>query len=448
MTTPQRLLACLLTIACTLPACKIVNQMNPKTQAAAEHAQQIQELQLEVMRFADGYVGREVEVLNRFQAGSPTPEERLQVQNWKLAQANSAYTVASGPDTVANALDMVVLATLSRMVLDDAWVGETFGARAKPVQETQQQLESEAWKLVNGVLTEPQRARLREVINQWRDAHPLVRNVAYIHFVDFAKSIGAPRAGEQVQSANLFSMLGIDPLSNLDPAVREIAQTRALAERSIYYMQRVPTLLDMQVERLTYQVAVQPETKSMLGAVDRVSLVGSAADRVARTLPDLLDRERTALIAQLQEILRDQSATLGTLAGQLRQTLEAGTGTANAVHGALDAAGRISAQFATPPGTPPPPPGPPFDIRQYTEMLRTATDTARELGTLAQQADGIVPVLRTATQDASGALNKVVDRLFVRLLLLVLATVAATFLAALAYRRLVPRIERADGRAQ
>ena len=447
MTRQQRLLACLLAIACTLPACSLLDRWNPEKRAARERAQQLQQLQLEVMRYADGYVGREVEVLTGFQAESTSPEERLLLQNWKLSQATSAYTIASGPNSVTNALDMVVLATLSRMVLDDAWVGETYGARAKPVQAMQQTLETEAWKLVHGVLTDDQTARLREVMTQWRAAHPHVRNVAYIHFVDFAKSIGSPQQGEQNRPGNLFAMLGIDPLTNLDPAVREITLTRELAERSIYYMQRVPSLLDMQIERLTYQFAVQPETKAMLASAERASLVGSASDRVARMLPEVLDREREALVAQLQGILRDQSASLGTLAGQVRATLEAGTGTANALHGALDSAGRISAQFATPPGAPPPPPGPPFDIRQYTEMLRAATDTARELTAVAQQADGVLPVLRTATRDASGALNKVVDRLFVLLLLLVLAAVAATFLAALAYRRLVPRIERGEGRA-
>jgi len=446
MTTLQRLLTCLL-IACTLPACSLIDKWNPEKRAAAEHAQLLQELQLEVMRFADGYVGREVEVLNRFQAGSITPEERLTVQNWKLAQATQAYIIASGPNPVANALDMVVLASLSRMVLDDAWVGETYGARAQPVQQMQQQLESEAWRLLKGVLTDAQEARLREVMTQWRAQHPQVRNVAYIHFVDFAKSIGAPQPGEQNRPGNLFAMLGIDPLTNLDPAIREITLTRELAERSIYYIQRVPSLLDMQVERLTFEIATQPETKSMLAAVDRISLVGSASDRVARTLPAVLDHEREALVAQLTGILRDQSASLGGLAGQLRATLEAGTGTANALHGALDSAGRITAQFATPPGAPPAPPGPPFDIRQYTEMLRAATDTARELTLVAQQADGMLPALRTATQDATGALDKVVNRLFVMLLLLVLVAVAATFLAALAYRRLVPRLERSAGRA-
>ena len=38
--------------------------------------------------------------------------------------------------------------------------------------------------------------------------------------------------------------------TRLDPAVREITQSRELAERAIYYMQRTPDLLDMQIERL------------------------------------------------------------------------------------------------------------------------------------------------------------------------------------------------------
>src|ERR1700739_3224667 len=224
MTQQRRLLAGLLTIACLLPACSVIDRWNPEKRAAAERAQRLQELHLKVMRFADGYVGREIEVLNRFQAETTSPEERLAVQNWKLSQATQAYVVASGPNSVANALDMVVLASLSRMVLDDAWVADKYGTRAVPVQQMQQSLESEAWQLVTGILTQPQQARLREVMTQWRAAHPHVYNVPYIHFVDFAGSIGAPQGGEQNRSGNLFSMLGIDPLSNLDPARRAIAQ--------------------------------------------------------------------------------------------------------------------------------------------------------------------------------------------------------------------------------
>lgn len=75
-------------------------------------------------------------------------------------------------------------------------------------------------------------------------------------------------------------------------------------------------------------------------------------------------------------------------------------------------------------------------------MLREATNTSRELNTLAQRADALLPALRTATQDASGHANKVLDHLFFLLLLLILAVAAAALLAALAYRRLTVRYNR------
>jgi hypothetical protein len=244
---------------------------------------------------------------------------------------------------------------------------------------------------------------------------------------------------------NLFSMLGLDPFKDLDPAIREITQTRELAERSIYYMQRLPTLLDMQVELLTYQLAVMPETRQVLSDVDRVSVIGSASDRVARTLPELLDKQREALVAQLLRLLNVESSNLGSLAGELRATLDAGTGTANALHGALQSVEHITTAFAPQPGAPPPKePRSPFDIRQYTEMLKQATITAQQLEALTQRADAALPVVRSLTAEAASRLDQVLDRLFILLLLLVFAAAAAVLLAALAYRRIVARFARSD----
>jgi len=262
-----------------------------------------------------------------------------------------------------------------------------------------------------------------------------VRSVAYIHFRDFAQG---EASGGAAGSGSLLSMVGIDPLSNLDPAVKEIAQTRQLAERAIYYMQRAPDLLDMQVERLSYQFAAMPETRTLLASVDRVSLVGSSSDRLVTNLPDLLDRQREALVAQLTDMLNSQSATLGTLAGQLRGALQAGTDTATAVNGALQSFERINSQFARKPepvAGPPQPKGPPFDIRHYTAMLEQAAATARELENLAQHGDALAPALRSATQDAAFEVRAVLNHLFLLLVLLVLVIAVAALLAALAYRR-------------
>jgi hypothetical protein len=210
-------------------------------------------------------------------------------------------------------------------------------------------------------------------------------------------------------------------------------------------MQRAPDLLDMQVERLTYQFAVMPETRSLLASVDRVSLIGSASDQLVDTLPNLLDHEREALVAQLTQTINSQSATLGTLAGQLRSTLQAGTDTATAVNSALQSFERISSLFAKKPpsaSAPPQPPGKPFDISDYTAMLEQAALTARELDALAQRGDALAPLLRSATQDAALRAQGVLNHLFLLLVLLVLVIAAAALLAALAYRRITMRFAR------
>jgi hypothetical protein len=426
-----------------LSGCTYIQKLVPGHKEAQQNADELQAQQLRVMRFADEYAGRVIEVVNRFQRDSVRPEERLVAENWKLSQAQSAYTSASGPSPITNTLDLVVLATLSRLVMEDVWVSELYNERARPILEAHRQLEQRSWELLDGVLTDAQTARLHEIITSWRSEHPNVRAVAYIHFTDFAKSIGAPGPAESASKGSLFSVISIDPFSHLDPAVREITQTRQLAERSIYYAQRVPNLMDMQLERLTYQLASMPETKALLADANRVSLAGSAADQLVKTLPDIIAKERQALITQVVQELNGERATVGAVTGDLRTTLQAGTETANALHATLETLDRISERFAPKPGAPPKAEEDrPFDIREYTEMLRNLTVTVRELETLTQRTDVALPAARAIAEDATTRVNNIVDRLFWRLVLLVLITIAATFAGRFAYRAIVIRTER------
>jgi hypothetical protein len=435
-----RLLAFVLIIQ--LAGCTLIDQYSPSKREARKQAQQLQALQLTVMRFADEFVGRTGQAIANAQTDTESPDDRLLTQNWRVQQATAAYTIASGPNPLANAVDMVSLVALNRMMLEDRWVTDRFGARIKPVQETYQRLESDAWNILEPVLSEAQIARLKEIMARWRADHPEVRTVSYVHFQDLADSLGAGQSGGAAQGGGLFTMLGIDPFSSLDPAVREISQSRALAERTIYYLQRVPQLLDMQIVRLTYQFAVMPESKALLADAQRVSLLGSASDQLVQTLPSLLDRQREALIAQLVGVLQQESASVSALTTNLRSTLEAGTDTAKAVHGTLDVVERITGQFTGKPATPAAEKGPPFDIRNYTEMLREATVASRELDALAQRTDSLLPVLRVATQDTASRVDGILNHLFWLAVLLILVATAVVLLAALAYRRLVARDRR------
>src|SRR3984957_15174827 len=111
--------------------------------------------------------------------------------------------------------------------------------------------------------------------------------------------MGEPKAGGGDRFSGLFSVLGLDPLSGLNPAVREISQSRELAERTIYYAQRLPNLLDMQIERLTFEFATMPEVNRLLANADHVAAAATTTARVGGELPTLLPRARAAAIRQL-----------------------------------------------------------------------------------------------------------------------------------------------------
>ncbi|HUK01277.1 MAG TPA: hypothetical protein VLW26_03265 [Steroidobacteraceae bacterium] len=424
-----------------LAACSTFQKLSPKHRESEQRAADVHALGLEVMRFADAYAGRTREAVQRFTGDSPTTQVRLRGREWAVEQSESAYTIATGPNPVTNAIDMVVLATLSRMVLDDLWAKHLYGERARPLQAASKALESSAWEMLQGRLTDTQLMQLHEIISRWRAANPDVRSVAYIHLSDLAKSFNYTAGEDQRSSGGLLSLVGLDPLNGLDPAVREIAQTRDLAERSIFYVQRMPAIIDLRVQLISDQLAVMPETQQVLGDVSRASLVGSAADRLSQTLPQVLDKEREALVRQLMGELNDHGESIGHLSENLRATLQAGTDTATALHGALEAVDHITQRLASQSAAAPKAPaGRPFDIREYTEAVRALSGTMQQLDTLAQHLDQALPAMQTVTRDAAAHVADLEDHLFRQLLLLLAVAIVGTFLAAVGYRALTRRL--------
>jgi hypothetical protein len=436
---------CVLAVCATASAsagCGLYNKMMGGDKAE-QQAAKLQELQLKTMRFADEYVGGVVEGVRGFQLKTHDPSALLAAQNWKVNQATSAYTIATGPNPVTNALDMVVLATLSRMVMEDSWVNEKYGELANSVREEHVRLEPRAWSLAEEFLTEAQMQQLREVIAQWRERNPHVVAVGYVHFRDFARSIGRPRPGESSSTGSLFGFLGLDPLSNLDPAVQEIAQTRQLAERTIYYAQRAPNLIDMQVERITYQLASMQETQELLGDLDRVSKAAATASGVAAQLPDVIAREREAAIRQFMGELQSQQQETLALVTELRKALEAGTATSDSLQETLQSFDALMGRFKKPPGTQAAnEPSRPFDITEYAAAARELAATAKQLEVLVVQLEAGTPGLGQLAQRTTQDLGNLVDRAFWRLLVLIIVLVGGIFLAAIGYRVVSRKLSR------
>jgi hypothetical protein len=392
------------------------------------------------MRFADEYRTRVVGAVDQIQATDVTPEERLLLQTWKVTQVEAVYIDAAGPNPALNSVDIVVLATMSRMVIDD--VDRQYGDRTHFLQKTHHDLEEGAWQVAKPILSDAQAAQLRDLIARWRARNPMVRSVVAPHFTELAKSIGEPAPEEADKPESIFSIVNVNPLAQLDPAVQQLAQSRNLAERAIFYLQRMPFITAQRAEQVTYQLAVQPETREMLASAQRVSYVGSAADTLATNLPTILDKQREALIAQLSQQITRQSATLGELSGNLRSTLDAGTATADALNTMLQSLNQLAAQFVSSSATPQSPaqPGsPPLDVRNFTEALRAATEAAQHLTVLTQQLNTATPTVRWATE---GLINSTIREVALTVAVLILGTFGLAFGLALGYRTLVLRMQR------
>ena len=420
-----------------LSGCAVTNRWFRDT-AAEERAAELLQLQLAVMRFADEYAARINERVTVFQQATDDPRERLESQSWLVSQATGAFTIASGPNPELNAIDMLVFATLSRMVIEDRWVGDLYGPRADGLLAAHKTLESRAWGHSDMFLTKAQIAELRTSIEAWHRDNPIGRAVPFIHLEDFAFATSATSPGS-ASSTSIFSFIGIDPLANLDPAVRELAQSRQLAERAVYYGQRVPMLISMETQRLAFEMAVTPESVRLLDSVGRIGGAAQTTSELAADLPRLLAEERAAVFEQLTGILDARQGQLQALVVELRSTLEAGGTTSDSVRETVAALDTLMARFDRRASPATGAPSRPFDVTEYTEALRQLGDTAQQLQVLLSQADSKAPALTQVSDRAAGRLASLVDHVYWRLVQLVLVLVVASVAGALAYRAIVRR---------
>lgn len=146
-----------------LAGCATIQSVLPGARAAEKLRQQSQEWQARGMRFADEYVGRVVEETTRFRADFRGPDAQRLLSDWTLSQSNSAYTMAAGPSPFVNILDLVTLAVLSRMVVEDTLVPQ-YPQQGAALLALHRDLETKAWQLTDDVLTPVQAEEFREVL--------------------------------------------------------------------------------------------------------------------------------------------------------------------------------------------------------------------------------------------------------------------------------------------
>ena len=398
---------------------------------AEEKATQVQ---AEVMGFADLYVGQ---VLNATASiPTPTPEDQARLLGFQVRQVSAAYEIASGTNPLASLVDLAILVTLTDRMVANYWVPEVFHEAGAPLQEVLAKFEKAVWKGTDEVMDPEKEEKLRKFLDKFIERYPHLHDPSSIRM---ASLMGAGSDGvEGLGTANdIFRSLGLDPFAGIDPAVAQVQQTRILAERAFYYLKRWPRLLELQTRQVALQLSLQPAPARFTDDLHRISLAAESVSRVADGLPALVDKERDAAIRQVMDAMQEQEGRARALLVEMRRTLDAGTGAATAVDGALRSLDAILAASKATSGTGGAP-SHPFDVNEYTRALeqlgRSATEVEALLRAVNQDAPRVATLIGDAGREVTARGRALVDLAFQRALIVVAVLVLSVLAAALVYR--------------
>ncbi len=455
--------------AAVLSGCAVFgDDTNRKPAALGRAGNDPQQVQAELMSFADTFISSISQQLNQSAAAAaptapalPTPgaaavkaasdRGRRAALEIKISNVSGALAIATSPNPVVSLADMITMITLERMILEDPWTADTFGAaKAAHLVAVFQEQEAAAWRIADHVFTPAQQKDLRSLIAQWRKDHPDQRYIAGVRLEDFARDRGTITLTEdQSGPGSLLALVGLDPLANLDPTVQEVQRSRLLAERIFFYSQHAPSIVKWQTESLYTGFLQTPEVSQAIASIAQVSKAGDNVAAAADQLRQGLSKERhDALVDMFDQLRKERQDTLdqffkgvaeerkqtlltidqaqGTLGGtlkQARETIAATESLTTSLKSTIQAADALAARFAAPPGAATATePGPKKDaLAEYRDAATQTAQTAEKLTLMAERIEKLLASpeldaragnLRIAVDSLQGGVRKSVDYAF------------------------------------
>jgi hypothetical protein len=396
------------------------------------------------LRFADEFSTQLTLGVDNLRRGA-APLAPAEALAWKIHLGTEICSIASGPNTLANVLDMTVFVTIGRGVMEEQRQPEEFGESAQPLLDLCLSAETQMWHLAETVLKPEQQAELRSAIEEWRRQHPHPKSLLAARAIGFAAQVAKASHSDTAKTESVFNLLNLDPLSGLDPATREIAQARLFAVRALYVAQRMPTLLRWQTELLAIRAAAIPEVQQLVTNSTQIAASVERFAYVAEQLPGQLSAEREEILKALES----QEKNLAPLVNEVRQTLTAGTQMSASLNTTITTFDGLMKRFgigetnsaAGPPDTN----SAPFRVQDYGEAAVRVEAMAKQMTELIRALDRsidstnisrLTAQVTPAVQQAQAGGKDVVDYAFWK----AMQFLVVAFLAALVYRFLSTRL--------
>lgn len=432
------------------------------------------EIQSQVMGFSDSFMTQVAGAADDIIYTTESTVLRSEALAFKVSVVSGAIEIASSANPVTSLLDMAVLVSLSRASLEELYIPRFFGDEGQLLLRELVSLEVQIWDIMAYVATQETVDDVQLLIDEFKTEHPDLHYVSHVRLGEWASFRERSFVGERT-SGGLLTLFMLDPMANLSPAAREIAQSRLLVERMFFVAQRMPFLLTWNMEGFVYAIADTKEANTLLSATENV---GSAADRIATSieeLPDAVRSERAALVNDLadrvgqereaaithffdqfaierRELLDEIDAReerLSGIMGELRGTIDAGTELATA----LDATTQSTTVLITELGAMKSDDAEPVDTLETLSAVRdtaaTTTQTVIELEKLVTSLNELVTT--TAWDDRSTQLDAVgedlqqgmvetIDHFYGRAVRVVLIAAASLLLVLVIHRLLIVRM--------
>lgn len=403
------------------------------------------DLQEEMLRFADHLMASTIRASSTLERDGK-PIDQTEMVKIKVRLTSETLAMVSTSNSIGTLIDLLMLSSAARIRVEDTWMPKVYGESAKPLVQALRDREREIWKFAKKVLPEPQLQELRSAIEIWRKetlekATTDLETIASLQLVNEVKNASRQRA-DVFTAASVFQLLDIDPLAGLDPATRELTETRLFGDRALFVGQRMPQLMEWQMELLTARAAELPEVQKM---VDGTALLAASSDRASHTLadlPGLIRSERENLFS----FIKSEKQGMVDLGKQLDHSFAEGSRMSESVDKTLKTYSALQEQLEAISKTSS---SEPFRIRDWTESAVQITHAAQSINQLLtnlpessdpETHDRLATQFDALVRQAKGEGESLLRYAFVTGILFVAATCLLLLATGVAYRLLTLRL--------
>jgi hypothetical protein len=447
-------------IAALLAGCKSQSQSG----LASEN---IPRLQSELRDLGELHLLRLAQATSDIEQSTTSIEARQFVASFRLRTADATITNITALNPLVGLIDFAVMISLQRAVLEE-FAPEVLGEKAQMLVNVYMQTGQDVATLLARELSPQQIEELDTEIQEWRRENPNQRLVSHVRLRDLADYRELAAAQETRGPRSLFTLLYLDPFANLDPATRQIQETRVFAERTLYLARRTLLMSNWFADLLYMDLVSAPEVRTLLDEIQRASQAAERASHVAADGPAWLGAEREATLAQAEQIiarqrgevidqvqaavatereaifrqLDDSQGPMRQSLAELRETFTSADALSASLKGLVLQAEDFGRTFRLDEPSEPGAKG--FDAAEFQRMSQETAAAARDLTRLVESVGQLStsPAVGDTAKRAEQAATRLANAILYRAVILIAAFGIALFLALTGSRLMTDRLRR------